>query len=229
MRLIVCFALLGGAVCYAQSDAITARAITRWTKCAESGSADCQYHLGIAYIEAKPPNPLAGIQWLSKAAGQGEGDAQNRLGRLYYRGQFVTRDYARTRKYWIAAAHNGIAAGQANMGLLYWKGYGLPIDLEEAFAWSELSAVRLKSGAVQRDQILAALSPEQWARARDRATVLAKECRPATTFWKSVFNWLDTVGPVFEGLMLVGMLVLLVWSVVKNQVTALRKRFRRTT
>ncbi len=169
-----------------------ATAFRLWEGCAKKGTASCQYDLAIMYLEGegRPVDVGAALDWLSRSAGQNYPGAENRLGRLYLNGKVVTQDYPAAMRYFMAAARQGYAAGQANVGLMHWRGYGVPVNLVEAFAWSELSTVKLTSGAKQRDDILKELTPEQWTQGRARAEALKKEYASFKIPWEKAFDFI---------------------------------------
>src|SRR5580700_10170024 len=53
---------------------------------------------------------------------------------------FRKGDYPTAYREWKAAANQGQAEAQYNLGMLYWKGLGVASDPEEAFRWLRLAA-----------------------------------------------------------------------------------------
>ena len=188
-------------------------AFQAWEECSKSGDAECQFDLGMMYLngEGRPVDVKTGIDWLSRSAGKGYTSAQNRLGILYLNGKVVTRDYARAMEYFMAAATRGFPAGQANVGLIYWRGYGVPVDLSEAFAWSEASTQKLASGAKQRDEIVKQMSGEQWAKGRDRALQLKKLYQPPSNF-----PWMLAIEIASTGVTFI-IAILMLWGLIKTK------------
>ncbi len=79
---------------------------------AKSGNALAQYTLGTYFVESRDQNSKKlGVIWLSKAAEQGEVEAQAKLGELYATGTVVARDTAKGLDLLTkAAAKNSMAA-----------------------------------------------------------------------------------------------------------------------
>ncbi len=73
-------------------------------------------------------------------ANQGDADAQNNLGALYYHGKGVPEDDAKAVKWFRKAAEQGNAGAQYNLGVMYDKGLGVPQDHAEAVKWFRKAA-----------------------------------------------------------------------------------------
>ncbi len=73
-------------------------------------------------------------------ANQGDADAQNNLGALYYHGKGVPEDDAEAVKWYRKAAAQGNAGAQYNLGVMYDKGLGVPQDHAEAVKWFRKAA-----------------------------------------------------------------------------------------
>jgi TPR repeat protein len=78
--------------------------------------------------------------WYRKAAEQGDVDAQDALGDLYYTGRGAPQDYAQAALWYRKAAEQGDADAQENLGDLYDTGQGVPRDYAEAYFWYDLAA-----------------------------------------------------------------------------------------
>jgi S1-C subfamily serine protease len=110
---------------------------------AEAGNAIAQEELGKRYIYGGPNerDPKEGLKWLSKAAEQGNADAQYTLGTLYsLPPQFsdlygVATDYAEALKWLRIAAAQGHAGAQESLGGMYELGQGVAKDDAEAVRW----------------------------------------------------------------------------------------------
>jgi len=76
---------------------------------------------------------LAKTQLLAEWVGTPE--EQYKLGNAYYRGDGVTKDYAKAVEWFRKAADQGMPESQYMMGLIYDRGEGLPQDFVEAVAW----------------------------------------------------------------------------------------------
>lgn len=86
-------------------------AMRLWRAAAGQGHALAQYNLGgHLVLHAQDRSRLEeGVQWLTKSAEQGDGDAQFFLGNLYFTGEGVKRDEERARTLWRQAAARGHA------------------------------------------------------------------------------------------------------------------------
>ena len=111
---------------------------------ADVGRAWAQAFLGAAYhagtSDLTPKNPALGVQWLEKAAAQGEVRAQFLLGMTYLRGDGIPADARRAMAFFRAAADQGHAQAQARLGTAYFDGAGVLQDYKEAFRWWQLAA-----------------------------------------------------------------------------------------
>jgi TPR repeat protein len=77
---------------------------------------------------------------LEAAAQHGDGDAQNRLGNMYFSGRSVPQDTAKA-AFWIGkAAAIGHAEAENTLGVMYLTGRGVPQDDAEAVQWFRRSA-----------------------------------------------------------------------------------------
>jgi TPR repeat protein len=60
---------------------------------------------------------------------------------------FRRGDFSEARLHFEPLAYEGIAAAQANMGLMYFKGYGVTLDRVEGIRWYQLAANQGQAGA----------------------------------------------------------------------------------
>ena len=73
-----------------------------------------------------------------------------------------------------AAAEQGDASAQYNLGVMYLEGLGVKQDSVEAYAWIRTAAAQGKRGTLEiRQTLLREMTPSQ----ADRAIVLAREYR----------------------------------------------------
>lgn len=73
-----------------------------------------------------------------------------------------------------AAAEQGDASAQYNLGLMYLEGQGVKQDNAEAYAWIRTAAAQGRSGTLEiRQALLREMTPSQ----EDRAIELAREYR----------------------------------------------------
>ncbi|HEY9946201.1 TPA: sel1 repeat family protein [Neisseria meningitidis] len=70
-----------------------------------------------------------------QAAEQGDADAQNNLGAMYYKGRGVRRDDAEAVRWYRQAAEQGLAQAQYNLGWMYAERRGVRQDRALAQEW----------------------------------------------------------------------------------------------
>jgi hypothetical protein len=90
-------------------------------------------------IRAKKGDPQA-LQELLEAADQGDEDAQQNLGGMYYNGYGVKKDYKQAAAWYQKAADQGDADAQKSLGDMYYYGYGIKQDYKQAVAWYQKAA-----------------------------------------------------------------------------------------
>ena len=77
---------------------------------------------------------------------------------MYYKGLGVPQDYQEAVRWFRAAAEQGEAKAQYNLGLMYYQGEGVLEDFVQAHMWANLAASQLKgddrqNSAELRDQL----------------------------------------------------------------------------
>jgi TPR repeat protein len=77
---------------------------------------------------------------LSPVTNQGNADAQEGLGFLYYMGDGAPKDYVQAALWFRKAAEQGDAYAQKMLGDLYSDGQGVPQDHAQAAAWYRQAA-----------------------------------------------------------------------------------------
>jgi TPR repeat protein len=98
------------------------------------------------------PSPMTAPQEQSLTPAE-----ENEMGRRYFVGLGVARDYAKALECYRKAADGGFAEAQYNIGLLYERGLGVAKDLEQAKGWYQKAADRgdaFANAALQRLQSL---------------------------------------------------------------------------
>ncbi|MDR0806196.1 MAG: sel1 repeat family protein [Enterobacteriaceae bacterium] len=80
------------------------------------------------------------MEWLKKAAANGDVDAQTQLGDEYFRGVKLLPDYAEAFKWYKQAAEAGNAHAQSQLASLYLNGRGTTYNLKQAIYWDNLAA-----------------------------------------------------------------------------------------
>ncbi len=88
------------------------------------------------------PEEVKTFEAEKKQAEQGSTLAQHNLGKRYYFGEGVEKDFSRAAYWWHKAALDGLATSQFNLGSCYYEGEGVPIDLSKATFWWRQSADR---------------------------------------------------------------------------------------
>ena len=93
-----------------------------FTEAGIEGSHDCAYNLGCEFDQGYPPylpqNPVVAAYYFKLAADSGNSRAQLEMGNRYYDGKGVEIDFQQADAYWEAAAKQGVAAAQYNLGRL---------------------------------------------------------------------------------------------------------------
>lgn len=74
------------------------------------------------------------------AIAEGNTDAMNDLGALYYDGRGCAQDFTKAVFYYDMAAKNGNRQAQENLGYCYYYGREMPVDYEKAFHYFALGA-----------------------------------------------------------------------------------------
>jgi uncharacterized protein len=117
---------------------------------------------------------------LSKAADQGNADAQVLLADMYYKGKGMAQDYGQALAWYRKAAKQEDAVAQTALGTIYHDGTGVPQDYVQSYMWFNLAAVDAQDVAARdtaskfRDELAASMTPDQIAEAQR----LAREWKP---------------------------------------------------
>ena len=94
------------------------------------------------------------VRLLRPLAEQGNAQAQNSLGAMYYNGKGVAQDFKEAVKWYRLAATQGYASAQVNLGAMYYEGQGVPEDFIRAYMWLSIAAAKGNASAVQlRDTV----------------------------------------------------------------------------
>jgi TPR repeat protein len=130
---------------------------------AESGDAQSQYRLSIAYSEGKfvKADDSIMVVWLKKAAEQNHTEAQFYLSAMYAKGIGVKQDYTQAVNWMRKVADKGVEMAQFNMGNMYETGMGVPKDQKQAIAWYRKAAAQGNPYAKKRLEELKAASGKQ--------------------------------------------------------------------
>jgi tetratricopeptide (TPR) repeat protein len=91
------------------------------------------------------------IKNIIKHAEQGNANAQNLVGEMYFLGKGVKQDYQEAAKWYRKAAEQGDANAQYNLGFMYKNGQGVKQDYQEAAKWYRKAAKWYRKAAEQGD------------------------------------------------------------------------------
>lgn len=81
------------------------------------------------------------LRQLTRKAEQGDVTAQFNLGRIYYKGQGIKRNYPEALKWFKKAAQQAHGMSQYHLGLMYDKGHiGVPRNNVDAYIWYGFAA-----------------------------------------------------------------------------------------
>lgn len=111
---------------------------------AEGGDSGAQLALAIRYRDGKgvERNPAEAMRWGHRAADQGNADAMDFVGFMYFRGIGVRHDPDLAVGYFKAAAPKS-AQGAWNLGQCYFAAQGVPQDVPKALElWEKAAAMR---------------------------------------------------------------------------------------
>ena len=95
---------------------------------AESGDAQSQYELGVAFDFGRlgvGKDYAEAVKWFREAAEQNNAAAQDNLGQCYTAGEGVAQDYAEAAKWYRKAAEQNYVPAQYNLGVAYDNGLGV--------------------------------------------------------------------------------------------------------
>jgi len=160
---------------YAESRGVKedmAAAAKWYEKSAELGFAPAEYRIGNFYEKSigVARDVKKSKTWYQLAAQQGNASAMHNLAVLFAMAADGVTDNESAAHWFTAAADVGVKDSQFNLGILAAKGVGMKQNLEESYKWFALVAkTGDKDAAAKRDEIAAALRPEQLERARAAA------------------------------------------------------------
>ncbi len=123
-----------------------------------------------------PKNFEEAVRWFSKAAEDGDSEAQNELAFMYYTGNGVDQDFSQAYDFFLDAARQGYVMAQYNLGIMLYTGQGVEqADLIQSYGWFSVAAARGHEQAIQAMNFL--------------ETVLTKdELRRAQEFAGNIYN-----------------------------------------
>ncbi|MFQ5427743.1 MAG: tetratricopeptide repeat protein [Thermodesulfobacteriota bacterium] len=116
------------------------------------------------------------LQGLITSAGNGEAEAQLKLGNMNYRGRGITKDYKQAFTWYEKAALQENAEAQYNLANMYLKGQAVPRDYVFSYMWFNLSSAGGYGPASSSlDSLEAKMTPRQIARAQRMSRELRKK------------------------------------------------------
>lgn len=94
------------------------------------------------------------IRLLRPLAEQGNAQAQNALGAMYFNGKGLAQDFKEAFKWYRSAAVQGYGSAQVNLGAMYYEGQGVAEDFVRSYMWLNIAATKGNADAIRlRDSI----------------------------------------------------------------------------
>jgi TPR repeat protein len=87
------------------------------------------------FIELEAGDLDSALIVCTKAAEQGNANAQNNLGMMYDNGLGTSQDYKQALYWFTKAAEQGLLSAQYNLGVMYDNGQGTPKNYKQAIYW----------------------------------------------------------------------------------------------
>lgn len=152
-------------------------------KAAFQGHFDAQKYLGIMYLNGLgvPQDRITSEKWFGewakKAAPKDFYELAELLGGevIFLEAPNVPQNSQLAAKWYLHAALLGHVPAQRELGVLYSKGVGVPINLEEAYSWLNLASVEDEDSKTKCYELERRLAPAILARAQRRSTTLHQE------------------------------------------------------
>jgi hypothetical protein len=82
-----------------------------------------------------PRNLAMGLEWLQKAAENGNASASYNVGHMYGEGMGVPKDYKVAMRWFLKAAEQGSRPANNNIGIMYQDGLGVSKNVHTAVEW----------------------------------------------------------------------------------------------
>ena len=119
-------------------------------------------------------------KWLRAGADGGISMAHHQLGWMYSRGEIDgKRDNINAVKHWKAAAELGYPNAQLDLGVMYWRGEGVPQDSVLAYTWLFIASQNEETAAAKSnlDSLAETMSEEEIVQAKSLAQQLSAEIK----------------------------------------------------
>jgi uncharacterized protein len=99
--------------------------------------AQAQLYLGVMYLSGKGvmQDSVTAVEWIRRAAEQGNPGGQYVLGLTYLNGYGVTTNHTVAAEWYQRAADKGLAVAQYNLGTMYENGHGVSQSYTTALEW----------------------------------------------------------------------------------------------
>lgn len=142
-RLLSLLVAAAALLCMSAARAMTPQDLVMTRNVAERGNAAAQVLLAIAYLNGDgglASDPRQAAHWFEKAALQGNGYAESRLGDLYEEGLGVEANPKVAADWRERAARRGNIDAQLKLGRMYLRGLGVKQDFRAARNWLQQAA-----------------------------------------------------------------------------------------
>lgn len=117
------------------------------------------------------------VRLVRPLAEQGDAQAQNALGAMYYNGKGVPQSFRDAVKWYRLSAAQGFLGAQLDLGAMYYEGEGVPEDFIRAHMWLSIAAAQGETSAVKmRDVVEKSLTAQQLADAQ----AMARKCEASS-------------------------------------------------
>jgi localization factor PodJL len=146
-----------------------AKAAVWYERAADGGIDVAQYRLASLYERGRGVRKDLdkAVGWYRRAAGAGNVSAMHNLAVILGGGLDGQPDQADALRWFRTAADYGVRDSQYNLGVMYARGLGTGQDLVAAYKWFAIAAAGGDEDAAERrDQIAAALAPDDLAAAK---------------------------------------------------------------
>jgi TPR repeat protein len=122
-----------------------------------------QLMLGMMYAEGKgvAQDDTEAVNWIRKAAMQGDVDAQYRLGAMYFNGLGVIQDHKEAVNWFRKAARQGDVSAQYNLSFMYAQGQGVAKNYVIAYALFNTASVTDSEAHKGRSELTKMMTPAQ--------------------------------------------------------------------
>lgn len=114
--------------------------VALYRKAAELGDPAGQCNLGIAYLQAEPPNVKEAVKWLYQASVAGYVRGQYQLALCLHRGCGMNQNLSDAARWYLRAAEGGYVRAMYNVSLCYTLGMGVSQNHRQSRKWMKHAA-----------------------------------------------------------------------------------------